>query len=88
MTQKWSEEEVHNTVSPLLKNQPTVSLTKTGALCIIFTSSAPGDRPLIGAYYDGETWYPSSWSKSGRYVDGETRALDLILHEHIENEVA
>jgi hypothetical protein len=85
---KWSESEVQELVGPLLKHQPTVSLTKKGSLCIIFTSTAVGNYPILGAYWSGEEWVPARWTKDGSFVQDHSRAMDLILHEHLENEIA
>ena len=45
-----------------------------GVLCIIYSFSGGGKRPIHGAYYAGEEqgWVPLSWFTDGTYVSANS----------------
>jgi hypothetical protein len=54
-------------------------LTRAGSKVVIYTDKGKGDRPIIGAYFSGEEWVPSTWRDNGRFNTEAERALDLML---------
>ncbi len=44
-----------------------VTKTVKGIPVIIFTKSNPGDFPLIGAYFNGESWIAQAWLLDGKF---------------------
>ena len=70
---------------------PTVQ-SDGGILCVIYSSSGGGKRPIHGAYYVNEEtgWVPLSWSADGLYLSADRRSsLDItvaMLQRSLEKE--
>lgn len=45
---------------------------------MLWTTTALGTRPLVGAYFSGEDWIPCSWLGNGQYKQEQQSALDII----------
>lgn len=56
--------------------------TRAGSDAVVFATNLLSDRPYLGAWCEGENWYPASWGKNGSYDGrpGHPRALDLMMN--------
>ena len=56
--------------------------TRNGTQVIIFGNIEIGKRPIMGCYFTGEEFIPTSWLPSGNWFDDEsTHTLDLVDYE-------
>lgn len=42
-------------------------LTKNGMNVMVFADCGEQERPLLGAYYNGESWVSCSWRRDGTW---------------------
>jgi hypothetical protein len=63
---------------------PKITLTRSGLPAIICTNHS-GDEfyPLIGVYYNYDSWIPCRWARDGKFHNNSQKTgLDLLINEH------
>ena len=56
--------------------------TKTigGCSVVLFKNEAGGNYPILGAYWSGERWIPSAWTKEGyKFLDVPIHELNIVM---------
>jgi hypothetical protein len=85
--QQWTEHGIHEVLQETFDEPPTITLTVGNLLVVVFTNKAPGDFPIVGAYWNNNEWMPCRWTKDGELFPMSDSKLNIVVN-HNERESA
>lgn len=69
-----------NDIKPMSLLDDISLKTVGGSPCVVLVRTDVGDKPLIGAYWSGDSWIACQWTAGGRFInDDHPRKLDIDI---------